>query len=271
MALLSWSVLTLAGCDGSTPAAVSAPDAQAPASNSTADAASPATGHDALEVTWKPLFNGVDFAGWDRYLGKSTGTDPPPGIDNDPRGVYSIVTVEGEPAIRISGEVWGALISRVEMCNFHLRGQYKWGTRMWPPLNVLDSGIMYMSTGPLGAVNAGGNALSDPIGSGAFMVSMEYQLTPVDSGGMYNLGPIAFQQSNRVASHELPGTWNQVDIIVGPDSVRHLLNQQEISVGSNFRLTWPQQAPMALSCGKLQLQSEGGEIYFRRLEIALGP
>jgi hypothetical protein len=258
VALLPWCMVACWGCDGTSPAG-GASDAQGPV-----DGAAPVTG-------WKPLFNGVDFDGWQRYLGKPSSAEPPLGIDNDPRAVFSIVTVDGEPAIRISGEVWGALISRSPYCNFHLRGQYRWGTQTWPPLSVLDSGIMYMSSGPLGAVNAGGNALSDPIGSGAFMVSMEFQLAPVDIGGMYNLGPIAFQQQSRVQSQGLPAAWNQVEIVVRPDSVTHLLNQQAVAVGSDFRLTWPGQAPVALSCGTLQLQSEGGEIFFRRLEIAVAP
>src|SRR4051794_999925 len=75
-------------------------------------APSDGTGADGAPAFPHALFNGIDFAGWDRYLGEPTPGAQPLGIDNDPQGVYSVVTVEGEPAIRISGQVWGALISQ---------------------------------------------------------------------------------------------------------------------------------------------------------------
>ena len=216
---------------------------------------------------WLSLFNGVDLTGWNSYLGKPSPTEPPLGLDFDSLAIFSIVQVDGEPSIRVSGEVWGALTSKVEYCSFHLRLQYRWGTLTWPPLNSFDSGVMYFSTGPFGAVNAGGSALSDPVGSGGFMVSMEYQVSPGDVAGMYNLGPIAFDALTRSEpTAELPG-WNDVDIIVQADSSEHLLNGQQVVKGSNFDLNWPGQPAAALSCGKFQLESEGAEIFFRRIEL----
>jgi hypothetical protein len=238
------------------------------------DANSDAASTDAAaepDAGFRALFNGVDFSGWDRYLGEPSPTEPPLGLDNDPRGVYRIVALDGEPALRISGEVWGALISQEQFCNFHLRAEYEWGSLVWPPLNAVDSGLMFLSTGPLGAVNAGGDALSDPLGSGAFMVSMEYQLAPNDVGTLYNLGPIAFATTAHVASTELPGGWNQLDIVHQGDGATTLLNGQQVTQASGFSLKWPGQAAAALSCGKLQLQSEGAEIFFRRLEVQALP
>jgi len=213
------------------------------------------------------LFNGVDFAGWDRYLGKPSAGEPALGVDNDPRAVYSVVKIDSEPAIRISGEVWGSLISQREFCNFRLRAEFRWGTALWPPLNARDSGIMFLSTGPLGAVNAGGNALSDPIGSGGFMVASEYQIAPGDVGKLYNLGPIAFDQTQQSAGREQPDGWNRVEISLQADSASLRLNDHEVSRASGFLLNWPGQPTMPLHCGKLQLQSEGAEIYFRHLEM----
>jgi len=213
------------------------------------------------------LFDGVDFTGWDRYLGKPSEAEPALGIDNDPRAVFSVVMLDGEPAIRISGEIWGALISQQEIGDFHLHAEYKWGTLSWPPLNFPDSGIMYLSSGPLGAVNAGGSALSDPIGSGAFLVSMEYQLTPRDIGGCYDLGPIRYQAAPRTPVSERAGEWNQIDIVFQSGAAEHFLNGQLVAGGSDFQLEWPDQPVIPLQRGKLQLQSEGGEIYYRHLEL----
>ena len=211
--------------------------------------------------------NGVDFAVWDRYLGKPTAEAPALGINNDPLSVYSIVTLEGEPALRISGEVWGSLISKQSFCNFRLHAEFKWGSAVWPPLNAKDSGIMFLSSGPLGAVNAGGNALSDPIGSGAFMVAAEYQIAAGDVGSLYNLGPIAFGYADLGQHQELSGEWNTIAISFLNDQASLSLNGHETVQASAFMLEWPNQTPAALRCGKLQLQSEGAEIFFRRVQI----
>jgi hypothetical protein len=76
---------------------------------------------------WEPLFNGRDIVGWDTWLGK------PYGLNSDPKGVFSVVQVDGSSAIRISGEVYGALTTRAEYENYHLRFEFKWGERRWPP------------------------------------------------------------------------------------------------------------------------------------------
>jgi hypothetical protein len=126
---------------------------------------------------------------------------------------------------------------------------------------------MFLSTGPLGAVNGGGDALSDPIGSGAFMVAVEYQIAARDVGSLYNLGPIAFDSENLGEHVGSPGVWNTIELSLRNDQASLSLNGQETVRASGFVLEWPGQAPAALACGKLQLQSEGAEIYFRRVEI----
>ena len=80
--------------------------------------------------------------------------------------------------------------------------------------HFIDSGVMIHSTGPYGAVNAGGDALSNPIGSGAFMVSVEYQVASGDVGGLYNLGPISKTDSARAGVASIANDWNQVKIVV---------------------------------------------------------
>ena len=71
---------------------------------------------------WKRLFNGRDLTGWETFLGKPHASVDLPGprdakgdhvnvvgVDVDPRRVFSVVPVDGRPAIRISGEIYGAL------------------------------------------------------------------------------------------------------------------------------------------------------------------
>jgi hypothetical protein len=238
------------------------------------------TGDAAATDAWQSLFNGVDLTGWQRYLGKPWNPpldEPPLGLENDPHHVFTVDSIDGEPALHISGETFGALISEGAFERFHLRLEYRWGTQTWPPLNRLDSGIMVFSTGPLGAVNMGGPTLSNPIGSGAFLVSLEYQMAPGDPanqadlgdiGSLYNLGPISCLLGPKTARKEVdaPG-WNRVEIVARAGSIESFLNGDLVTSVSGCQLTLPGQATVALTAGKLQLQSENGEIYFRRVEI----
>src|SRR5689334_5443926 len=73
---------------------------------------------------WQSLFNGKDLSGWDKWLGpKSSGyVDPksgqtPLGLNNDPAGVFTVVEKDGAPAIRISGEIFGAITSTNDFGN----------------------------------------------------------------------------------------------------------------------------------------------------------
>ena len=214
-----------------------------------------------------PLFNGVDFTGWDRWLGTPTGGTTALGLDNDPKGVFSIATIDGEPALHVTGETFGALVTKEEHGDYELQLEYKWGAQQFPPLTNKDSGIMVFSTGPFGAVNAGGDALSNPIGSGGFLVSVEYQIAQDDVGGCYGLGPITITPASRAKLAELPDVWNRVNIIARGSSSEHYLNGQFVTSGSGYTLHLPNEEPTMLTRGKIQLQSEGHEIYFRHVGI----
>ena len=69
---------------------------------------------------WVNLFNGKDLTGWQTY-------DIENGFNNDLRRIYSVVSEDGESAIRISGQILGGLVTREEYGNYRLRLQYKWG------------------------------------------------------------------------------------------------------------------------------------------------
>ena len=79
------------------------------------------------------LFNGRDLAGWESCLGVPPGDAEPLGRGRDPLGVFRVVTVDGEPAIRISGEVLGGLVTLGEYGNYHLELEFKWGERRFAP------------------------------------------------------------------------------------------------------------------------------------------
>src|SRR5207244_1935234 len=91
--------------------------ATAPAQSFDSPLALPAQDRD---PEWRALFNGKDLAGWETWLGKPNkaidvpGLEKnaqgeyagPVGLDKDPKGVFSVIEVDGKPAVRVSGEVW---------------------------------------------------------------------------------------------------------------------------------------------------------------------
>src|SRR5262249_17624171 len=130
---------------------------------------------------WKPLFNGKDLSGWDTWLGRPHGEKEIVGLNKDPRKVYTVVRPEGEksPCIRISGEIFGALTSQEEYENYHLKLEFKWGEKKWPPRDgdktPRDSGLLYHCVGEHGA-------------AGTFwMRSQECQIQEKDCGDYWSV------------------------------------------------------------------------------------
>ena len=102
---------------------------------------------------WVPLFNGKDLSGWETFLGRANPGETNYGLNFDPEKVFSVDQVDGGPVIHISGKYWGGLITTQEFANYHLRLEYKWGDKTWPPRvkSPRDSGICYHCVGPLAA------------------------------------------------------------------------------------------------------------------------
>ena len=106
-------------------------------------------------------------------------TDPL-GVDRDPKNVFSVVQADGGPALRISGETHRALTTRAEDENYHLRFEFKWGERKWPPREqtLRDSGCCYHAVGPHGS------------SYGFWMQSFEFQVQEGDCGDFYSLAGV---------------------------------------------------------------------------------
>ena len=111
---------------------------------------------------WEILLD-TDLTKWDNYLSYRfepgyKGEQPldeqgkaikPIGLNSDTFNVFSTTTENGETILRISGEIYGGLISKKEYQNYHLRLKVKWGNKKWPPRENLgcDSGLLYHSIG----------------------------------------------------------------------------------------------------------------------------
>jgi len=143
---------------------------------------------------WVPLFNGQDLYGWEKYLGVPNAESHVPilttdidgnyitdlGIGNDPLEVFSVVTQDGQPAIRVSGEVFGTLIFKGANQNYHLKLEYKWGEKKWPPRKDLprDSGLLYHGFGEPGCVRM------------RWHHSQELQIQEGDCGDYWTVGDV---------------------------------------------------------------------------------
>jgi hypothetical protein len=244
------------------------------------------------QETWKMLFNGRDLTGWDTYLGPafdSSGnkTGNPIGLNSDPYHVFSIVKDHGENVIRISGEYFGAITTTREYGDFHLRLMFRWGQETWPPKKgkKRDSGLLYHSVGPLGA------------DGGFWMRSQELQIQEGDcgdywgvAGGSEEVRAIRKSDSEYVynpagklftfnafgptgrrcikgADGEMPsGQWNTVDLYTHGDTSIHVINGKKVmlllhsSQRENGKL-------IPLTSGKIQIQSEGAEVYYKKIMI----
>src|SRR5688500_1159356 len=78
---------------------------------------------------WAPLFNGKNLSGWETFLGTPPGGKEPIGPNRNPKGVFSVVEVDGKPALRISGEGLGGIATLKEYENYHLELEFKWGEK----------------------------------------------------------------------------------------------------------------------------------------------
>ncbi len=245
-----------------------------------------AGGEAGSEAGWRDLWNGRDLSGWDTYLGPPAKGAPPVGVNIDPRGVFSVVSIDGAKAVRISGEIFGAMNTHDEFKDFHFRIEFKWGEKKWPPREnaVSDSGILYHCVGPHGA------------GSGFWMKSFESQVQEGDVGDFWSVaGVIVDVEGTEVTlgdartvvqyrkgapkiignkrriikdgTFEKPrGQWNLVEVLsVGGASV-HVANGH-----ANLRMSGLRDRvdgrEVPLLRGKIQIQSEGAEVFYRRAQI----
>ena len=234
---------------------------------------------------WMNLFNGKDLSGWDTWLGKPNGAKEAVGLNTDPSKVYTVVEADGQPAIRISGEIFGALTSQKEYENYHLKLEFKWGEKRWPPREkaVRDSGLLYHCVGPQGA-------------QGSFwMRSQELQIQEKDCGDYWSVaggivdvegvrtgkdgkGAIKYKKggekftvgSGRIIKdpdNERPtGQWNTIELFCHGGTSVHMVNGKVNMILTNSRQKIDGKE-VPLIKGKIQLQSEGAEVFYRNVAI----
>jgi len=258
------------------------------------------------ESRWTPLWNGTTLDGWTTWMQKpSPGSDVPGmtrdadgkytepiGSDRDPLKVFTVVrNVDGRPAIRISGEVFGELRTTRAFKDYHLKLQFKWGAKKWPPRDnantARDSGLLYHVHAAPGA------------GGRTWARSIELQIQEHDVGDLFAVGSAIgvrakvragttpplydydpagewtfFSQSQgssgrciKQPDNEKPtGEWNTVELIAFRDDAIHIVNGKVV-----MRLHGPvridSNLPTPVTSGPIILQSEGAEVFYRDIQI----
>lgn len=238
------------------------------------------------------LFNGVDMSMFYTWL--------PSFRYDDPDCVFQVVDqIDGAPAIRISGQHYGGLITKNEYSDYKLIAEYKWGDITWSPRKnkTRDAGILLHCNG------TDGN--SQKLFDSPWQRSVEYQIieggtgdmllvkgfdvgseTPIipkmkvlakDEDRIWNPnGELTEFQGGRVdwfgrdlgwsdvlgfrgeKDVENPvGEWNLIEIYCEGGDVTYYLNGIKVNEGREG----------TLSEGKILFQSEGAEIYFRRIDL----
>jgi hypothetical protein len=122
---------------------------------------------DGAEAKAVRLFDGKSLSNFYTWLVDSK--------DKDPDKVFTVVDqIDGAPAIRVSGQHWGGLITQQLYSNYHLIVEYRWGLATWGERKnrARDSGILLHAQGPEGNYK--------PDFNGPWMRSVEFQI--IDGG-----------------------------------------------------------------------------------------
>ena len=217
----------------------------------------------------------------------------PIGYDKNLYDLFTVSEEAGEPVLRVSGETYGCVISNQSYRNYHLRLQVKFGQKRWEPRleKALDSGLLYHSVG-----DAGVDYWLSWMRSFEFQV-MQSGTTEGNSGDFWSIAgtkaDIKISQPDPekrtyyydpegewltvgsrgvtnfcgTEDHNSPdGEWTTLELICYEGQSVHIVNGEVVMALKNLRYT-DEGGDVPLVEGRLQLQSEAGEVFYKGIEI----
>jgi hypothetical protein len=217
----------------------------------------------------------------------------PIGFDKNLDNLFTVTEEEGEPVLHIDGPTYGCVISNESYRNYHLRLQVKFGQKRWEPRldKAIDSGLLYHSVGEIGI---------DYWYS--WMRSFEFQVmqSGTSEGNSGDFWSIARSKADIKISRPNPdvrrycynpegewltvgsqgvtnfcgtqdfnspeGEWTTLELICYEGKSLHIVNGNVVMALQNLRYS-SEQGDVPLVEGKLQLQSEAGEVFYKGIEI----
>ncbi|HEX6428195.1 MAG TPA: DUF1080 domain-containing protein [Niastella sp.] len=193
----------------------------------------------------QPLFNGKDLTGWYSFIKNR-------GKNNDSARVFSVK----DGMLFITGQEFGYLVTEKKFNDFRLVVEFKWGEKKYPPREnrVRDNGILYCVVD------------SDKV----WPRSIECQIQEGDCGDFWLIDSVTIvmdgartqaTKNTRIIKkkdNEKPtGEWNKLEIIAQNGKCTHIMNGVVVNEGTEA----------SLRTGRILIQSEGAEIYYRKVEI----
>jgi hypothetical protein len=251
--------------------------------------------------TGKPtvLFDGRSLKGWAPWLGyadpsityQSNPDAPPIGTNRDTSSDFAVRSVDGAPAIWVKGKTWGSLVNTVDLRDYHLRLQFKWGEKTWAPRATLprNNGLLYHTHGTPGEV------------FGTWRPSVEFEIMTGSTGMIVAVGGkvrgrtgvtfdpslvepyLRFRAGGReidivnstptwnveaATDAERPvGAWNTLDLYVVGSRAVHVVNGVPVAEVHDLATIATDGTRRPLTHGHIQLQSEGAETWFRAITV----
>jgi hypothetical protein len=238
------------------------------------------------------LFNGKDLTGFYTWLPESGYADPD--------RVFTVVDqIDGAPAIRVSGQHDGGLVTKANYADYKLTVEFRYGALTWASRinNGRDSGILLHCQGEDGGYR---QDFRSP-----WSRSVEFQIIEGGTGDMLLLGGCVPGSKDRIPTRmtttvtagtrvwnptgttaefdsgridwfgrdpkwknvlgfrgprdvEKPvGQWNRLEAICDGGNLTYFVNGVKVNEGRNGTLRE----------GRILFQSEGAEVYFRRIEL----
>lgn len=221
---------------------------------------------------YEALFNGKDLQGWFSYA-DDKGTN---------KELFEVIdgTIHTHPNMDTnSTQSYGALLTEKEYENYVLTLEYKWGTKKYPPRHefVRDAGIVFHKFGPdviwpsgaecqLQEGDTGDLWLINVKGSSRVSnVIRNYQ----EGGPIVTMGnqETKFVRFHRGYCWEVP-EWNKVTIEVIGDDAKFYVNGKLVNEAIDMQYyDNVSQSYKPLTKGKILLQAEGAEVYYRNVFI----
>ena len=188
------------------------------------------------------------------------------GVDKDPDHVFSM----SNGVLHISGQHYGYLATRdTNFTNYKLVAEFKWGEQTWEPrlTNARDSGVLVHGGGKDQVWPKSIEAQIIEGGTGDILVVSGATLTvegvtkgpKIERFDRPGRNPWRDEKGFRGPNEiEKPtGEWNRMEVLCEGDKIAITVNGHKTLEGTNA-------SPRS---GKILVQSEGAEIFFRKLDV----
>jgi hypothetical protein len=239
---------------------------------------------------WSPLLHGDSLEGWYILIRGQERNIDPDHIFSVQDGVVHVFKNTPNGATM----PFGAIITEKEYSHFHLRLEFKWGTKKFAPRidAPRDSGVIYHVVGSDRIWPQGVECQIQEGDVGDIYAVYSTVTTTIDPKTKDNIDPLTKMNSpvfleaadggisitygsindaarvRRSRDWEHDG-WNTVEMIVHGDRAVYLVNGRVNNRCTNICRPNPKdpQRMIPLTRGKILLQAEGAEILYRNIEI----